>query len=58
MTKVYIRDFATRSIVHEIEVRDMTESQYDRFEMGLKRQMDLDKYYLDDDEYYKRYGKE
>lgn len=54
MNKVYIRDFETRSIIKEIEVHHAPDSsQYDRFEMGLMRNMDLDKFYLDDDEYQK-----
>lgn len=54
MNKVYIRDFATRSVVKEIDVSHVAgTSNYDRFVMGLMRNMDLDKYFLDDDEYQK-----
>jgi len=50
--KVYVRDFKTRSIVKKIDVSHIAStSNYDRFVMGLMRNMDLDKYYLDDDEY-------
>jgi len=52
--KVYIRDFATRSIIKEIDVSSVEgTSNYERFERGLYHNMDLDKYYLDDDEYQK-----
>ncbi len=54
MNKVYIRDFATRRVVKEIDVSSVAgTSNYNRFEMGLKRNMDLDKYFLDDEEYQK-----
>ncbi len=53
-SKVYIRDFATRSVIEEIEVHYPPDSrQYEQFEMGLNRNMDLDRFYLDDDEYLK-----
>ena len=52
MNKVYVRDFETRSIIKEIDVSNVAgTSNYDRFVMGLMRNMDLDKYYLDDDDY-------
>jgi len=52
MNKVYVRDFETRSIVKEIDVSHVAgTSNYARFVMGLMRNMDLDKYFLDDDEY-------
>lgn len=51
MSKVFVRDFETRSIVKEIDVSHITgENNYDRFVMGLLRNMDLDKYFLDEDE--------
>ena len=54
MNKVYVRDFETRSIVKEIDVHHIAgTSNYDRFVMGLMRNMNLDKYFLDDDEYQK-----
>ena len=54
MTKVYIRDFETRSIVKEIDVTHIAgTSNYDRFVMGLMHNMNLDKYFLDEDEYLK-----
>ena len=58
MNKVYIRDFETRSIVKEIDVSHIAgTSNYDRFEMGLLRNMDLEKYYLDDDDYLEEQSK-
>ena len=52
MDKVYVRDFATRSVIKEIDVSRVSgTSNYDRFVMGLMRNMDLDKYFLDDGEY-------
>ncbi|MBU1173238.1 MAG: hypothetical protein KKD44_27040 [Proteobacteria bacterium] len=52
MNKVYIRDFATRSVVKEFDVSSIAgTSNYDRFVRGLMTNMDLDKYYLDDSEY-------
>lgn len=54
MDKVYVRDFKTRSIVREIDVSDVAStSEYYRFVMGLMRNMDLDNYYLDDEDYLK-----
>ncbi len=54
--KVYIRDFATRSIIKEIEVHYRPDSsQYERFQMGLMRSMDFDKFYLDDEDYRKNF---
>ena len=52
MNKVYVRDFETRSVIKEIDVSSVAgTSNYDRFVMGLMRNMDLEKYFLDDDEY-------
>lgn len=52
MNKVYVRDFETRSIVKEIDVSNVAgTSNYDRFVMGLMHNMDLDRFFLDDDEY-------
>lgn len=54
MNKVYVRDFATRSVIKEIDVSQVAgTTNYDRFVMGLMRNMDLDKYFLDDEEYQK-----
>ncbi len=54
MGKVYVRDFKTRSIIKEIEVHYPPDSRaYEMFEMGLLRNMDLDNFYLDDEEYQK-----
>ncbi len=54
MNKVYVRDFETRSVVKEIDVSSVAgTSNYERFEMGLLHNMDLDNYYLDDDDYLK-----
>ncbi len=56
MVKVYIRDFETRSIVKEIDVsRVAGTSNYDRFVTGLMHNMNLEKYYLDDDAYMKEF---
>ena len=50
-SKVYVRDFATRSVIKEIDVSNVVgTSKYDHFVMGLMRNMDLDKFFLDDDE--------
>ena len=58
MNKVYIRDFETRSVVKEIDVTDIAgTSNYTRFELGLLRNMNLDKYYLDDTDYLKEQEK-
>ena len=52
MNKVYVRDFETRGVIKEIDVSSVAgTSNYDRFVMGLMRNMDLEKYYLDDNEY-------
>jgi len=52
--KVCVRDFESRSIIKEIDVsRIAGTTNYDRFVMGLLRNMDLDRFYLDDDEYQK-----
>ena len=52
MNKVYVRDFETRSVVKEIDVSNVAgTSNYDRFVMGLMRNMNLEKYFLDDDDY-------
>ncbi len=49
--KVYVRDFETRSIVKEIDVTSVVNtSNYNRFLMGLMRNMNLDKYFVDEDE--------
>ncbi len=54
MVKVYVRDFETRSIVKEIDVTNIAgTSNYDRFVAGLMHNMNLDAYYLDDDDYLK-----
>ena len=54
MNKVYVRDFETRSIVKEIDVSNVAgTSNYDRFVTGLMHNMNLDKYFLDDDDYLK-----
>lgn len=54
MNKVYVRDFKSRTVIKEIDVsRVAGTSNYDRFVMGLMRNMDLDKYYLDDNDYLK-----
>ena len=52
MNKVYVRDFETRSVIKEIDVSNIAgTSNYDRFVSGLMHNMNLDKYFLDDDEY-------
>ncbi len=52
--KVYVRDFETRSIIKEIDVTSIAgTSNYNRFVRGLMHNMNLDKYFLDDDEYQK-----
>ncbi len=52
MNEVYVRDFATRSVVKEIEVHYPWGSpNYEKFEMGLMRNMDLDRFFFDDSEY-------
>ena len=54
MNKVFVRDFDTRSVIREIDVSSVAgTSNYDRFVMGLMHNMDLDKYFLDDDDYIK-----
>lgn len=54
MNKVYIKDFKTRSVIWEIDVSHIAGTiSYDRFVIGLARSIDLDKYFLDDDEYQK-----
>ncbi len=56
--KVYVRDFKTRSVISEISVHYPPDSpNYDRFVMGLMRNMDLNFFFLDDDEYQKEAGK-
>ncbi len=54
MNKVYVRDFKTRSVVEEIDVTSVAgTSNYNRFVMGLMRNMNLDDYFLDDEDYLK-----
>lgn len=49
MTKVYVRDFEKREVVKEIDVTGIVgTSNYQRFLMGLMRNMDLDRYYVDE----------
>ena len=51
MNKVYVRDFATRSVIREIDVSGIAgTSNYDRFVEGLMHNMNLDDYFLDDDD--------
>ena len=52
MNKVYVRDFETQSVIEEIDVSNVT-GNYDRFVIGLMHNMNLDKYFLDDDGYIK-----
>ena len=53
MNKVYVRDFETRSVIKEIDVSSVAgTSNYNRFVMGLMRNMNLDKYFLDDEDYF------
>ena len=53
---VYVRDFKTRSIIKEIDVsRVAGTTKYDYFVMGLMRNMDLEEYFLDDDDYMRIY---
>ena len=50
--KVYIRELETRRVLKEIDVSHVAgTSNYDRFESGLLHNIDLEKYYLDDDDY-------
>jgi len=52
MNKVYVRDFETRSVIKEIDVSNVAgTTNYDRFVTGLMRNMNLDKYFLDDEDY-------
>ncbi len=52
VNKVYIRDFATRSVIKEIDVSNIAgTSNYGRFVSGVMRNMNLDQYFLDDREY-------
>lgn len=52
MNKVYVRDVETRSVIKEIDVSNIAgTSNYDRFVTGLMHNMNLDKYFLDDEDY-------
>ncbi len=54
MNKVYVRDFETCSVVKEIDVSSIAgTSSYDRFVRGLLHNMNLEDYFLDDDDYLK-----
>ena len=59
MNRVYVRDFKTRGIVKEIDVTSVAgTSNYDRFVMGLMHNMNLDDYFLDDEDYLKEQEEE
>lgn len=48
---VHVRSLDTREIVHSFECRYLrSSSQYDRMLLGLMRNMDLDRFYVDDSE--------
>jgi hypothetical protein len=49
--KVYVRDFETRTSIKEIDVTSIIgTSNYERFLMGLLRNMNTDKYFVDTSE--------
>lgn len=51
MVRVYVRDFKKQGVVKAINVsRIIGTSNYDRFLMGLMRNMDLDRFYVDESE--------
>lgn len=51
MPKVYVKRIDNAEVVKEIEVRySYDSSMYDRFLMGLMRNMDTDRFYVDDSE--------
>lgn len=57
MPKVYVKEFGTNKVIKEIDVSPVAgTSNYERFTMGIRRQMNLDRYYLDESEVQKEGG--
>lgn len=50
MVKVYVRTFITREVVKEIEVGTPSPRNHERFMLGLLRNMDQSRYFVDDSE--------
>jgi hypothetical protein len=48
--KVYVRKLSDRSIVHTVEVKAATHRRLERVVSGLLRNMDTDRYFVDDSE--------
>lgn len=50
MPTVYVRDMTTGEIVETMHVNPRNERQHERFMLGLLRNMNTDRYVVDDDE--------
>lgn len=53
MPNLYVRDFKTRSLIHTINVTGKSWNQVEKIELGMLRNMDTEKYFIDDDEAFK-----
>ncbi len=49
MKKLYVRALDTREIVHTVEVHNTT--QVERVMLGMLRNMDTDRFFIDDSEF-------
>lgn len=47
---LYVRDFATRSIVDTLDVTGRSERQIEKIMLGMLHQMNTDDYFIDDSE--------
>ena len=50
MKKLYVRDFETRSVIKEIPISNTSARHVERVMMGLLRNMDTDRFFIDDSE--------
>lgn len=47
---LYIRDFATRSVIDTVDVTGRSERQVEKIMMGMLINMNTDEYFVDDSE--------
>lgn len=45
-----VRSFETREVVHSVGLTSLNENHVEKVMMGLLGRMDLDRYFIDDDE--------
>lgn len=48
--KLYIKDFATRSVIEEIDVTGSSERRVEKIMMGMLINMNTEEYFVDDSE--------